>query len=134
MRCSPIIVIGFAIAVFYHYSMGAYLDHRFPVNTFLFTPKDKFNDFWNMVKFIKELNPYRSDVYIFGIYYPLVELFFFPFTLFKSRDLALLVFLSIFLVCWLFFIIKNFSQTNRLDNFRDIFVISLMSYPFLFTI
>ena len=131
---STIIVIGFAIASFYHYIMGAYLGNQFPLNTFLFGPNDKFNDFWNMVRFIRELNPYRSDIYIFGIYYPLGELFFFPFTLFKSRDLALLVFLSIFLVCWLFFITKNFSQTNRLDNFRDIFVISFMSYPFLFTI
>ncbi|WP_287726968.1 hypothetical protein [Microcystis sp. M061S2] len=42
---STIIVIGFAIAVFYHYSMGAYLGHRFPVNSFLLTPNDKFNDF-----------------------------------------------------------------------------------------
>ncbi|AKE65273.1 hypothetical protein MYAER_2933 [Microcystis aeruginosa NIES-2549] len=65
---STIIVIGFAIAVFYHYRMGAYLGNQHPLNTFLFTPNDKFNDFWNMVKFIKELNPYRSDVYIFGIY------------------------------------------------------------------
>ena len=93
---STIIVIGFAIAVFYHYTMGAYLGNQQPLNSFLFKPNDKFNDFWNMVNFIKELNPYRSDVYIFGIYYPLGELFFFPFTIFKSRNLALLVFLNIF--------------------------------------
>jgi hypothetical protein len=131
---STIIVIGFAIAVFYHYSMGAYLGNQFPVNTFLFTPNDKFNDFWNMVRFIKKLNPYRSDVYIFGVYYPFGELFFFPFTLFISRNLALLVFLGIFLLGWMFFMIKNFSQSNQLDNWRDIFAISLLSYPFLITI
>ena len=131
---STIIVIGFTIAVFYHYIMEAYLRNQYPLNTFLFRPNDKFNDFLDMVKFIKELNPYRSNIYIFGIYYPLGELFFFPFTLFKSSKVALLVFLGIFLLGWMFFIIKNFSQSNQLDNWRDIFALSLMTYPFLFTI
>lgn len=131
---SKTIVIGFAIAVFYHYIMGTYLGKQYPLSSFLYYPGTKFSDFTGMVGFIKELNPYRSDVWSYGVYYPLGELFFFPFTHLKVVNIALLVFLGIFFTCWLFFIIKNFSQTNQLDNFRDTFVISLMSYPLLFTI
>jgi hypothetical protein len=132
---STIILIGFAIAVFYHYIMGAYLNQKLPVTTFLFLPQDRFNDFFNMVSFIKDLNPYNHPkIYVFGIYYPLGELFFFPFTFFSKKIISLSIYLFIFIVLWIAFTIKNFSQRDKIDNWRDLFTITFLTYPLIFTI
>ncbi len=45
-----IIVIGFFSAVAFHYYMGSYLGRSYPYNTFLFSPNDHFNDFFNVLR------------------------------------------------------------------------------------
>jgi len=134
---STIVIIGFVLAVFYHYFMGAYLGHDYPYSTFLFDPSDKFADFLKPLNCGKTLSPYSrrgvetTCMSISVVYYPFGELFFYPFSLIHGKSLW--IFLGIFLIGWSNFVFKNFSQNNKLANLRDIFILSLTSYPFLFT-
>ena len=63
---STILVVGFTLAVFYHYIEGMYHRQGYPFNTFLFIPQDRFMDFFN--NFNISLNPYSQD--ILGAYFP----------------------------------------------------------------
>jgi hypothetical protein len=44
-----ILILGFGLAVFYHYILNRYYGLGYPLNTFLFLPSDHFNDFYNVV-------------------------------------------------------------------------------------
>ena len=137
---STIIIIGFTLAIFYHYIMSAYMGYGYPHNTFLYRTEDKFNDFLQYVDCVRTLSPFnRIEVEnicptYYPVYFPFGELLFYPFTFFSNKYLALILFFTIFLIGWFFFIVKNFSQQNKLDNLRDLFIIGLTSYPLLFTI
>jgi len=59
---SLIILVGFFVAVVFHYVQGVYLGNGYPNNTFLFHPEPRFSDFYNVVFANTDLNPYmRSD-------------------------------------------------------------------------
>ncbi len=135
---SSIVIIGFVLAVFYNYFMGSYLEYGYPLNTFLVNPEDKFADFLKPLNCGKTLSPYlrrgveNTCMPISVVYYPFGELFFYPFS--KIPGKSLWIFLGIFLIGWFVFIVKNFAQNEKSANLRDLFIISLISYPFLFTL
>lgn len=135
---SAIIIIGFSVAVFYHYILGSYLGNGEPLNSFLFPARDRFNDFFNMVQSVKGLDPYNYEIKpnsnIYFAYPPFGEIFFYPFTLIGNKFLALFIYFAIFLAVWMIFVNKNFSQSNRVDNAICIFSISFLTYPFLFAV
>ena len=134
---SAIIIIGFSVAVFYHYIQGYYLGNGEPLNSFLFTASDRFNDFFNMVRSLKGLDPYNYEIIpntnIYFAYPPFGSIFFYPFT-FIGKKIALFIYFAMFLGIWIIFVNKNFSQSNRVDNAICIFSISFLTYPFLFAV
>ena len=138
---SSIVIIGFVIAIFYHYFMSAYLGHKqFFYRSFLYDSAISFGDFWDCVDCLRTLSPYgrigveRICPSYISVYYPFGLLIYYPFTFFSNKYLSLIVFFVIFFAGWYLFIIKNFSQNNKIDNIRDIFIISCASYPFIVTV
>lgn len=121
-----ILIIGFAISVVYHYIMGIYLNMDYPFNTFLFRPDDRFMDFYNVLEM--SYNPY-----LHGAYFPFSYLIVSVFTHF-SPDMALILFMGIFVGFLLYVSYNNLQCSNRIDTVRNIFVFSFLSYPFLISI
>jgi len=139
---SSIVIIGFVIAIFYHYFMSAYLGHKqFFYRSFLYDSAISFGDFWGNVDCVRTLSPYSRigvericSFPYYSVYYPFGQLIYYPFTFFFNKYLSLIVFFVIFFAGWYLFIIKNFSQNNKIDNIRDIFIISCASYPLIITV
>ncbi len=55
-----IVLVGFFVAVLFHYIQRVYLGKGYPYNTFLFHPEVRFSDFYNVVFSNKDLNPYMK--------------------------------------------------------------------------
>lgn len=129
---SNIILIGFAIAIIFHYVLGFYLHLSYPYNTFLFNPNMAYSDFDNLMILIKDFAPFKTpDIWI--NYFPLAYILLFPFTLIKNSLISCLAFLTIFLSFWIYINIKCFKCKNLsgIENFQNILIISIISYPFL---
>ena len=75
---SNIVVIGFVIAIVYHYILGSYLAKPYPYNTFLWPANIAFGDFTDFLPAAKNLNPFRL-VNPYTNYFPLAYLIIFPF-------------------------------------------------------
>lgn len=129
---STIVLVGFTLAVIFHYILGFYLNLPYPYNSFLWGADIAFNDFTNIMGIVKDLVPYKA-ANLFVNYFPLAYILLFPFTFIKSKIIAYLLFASIFLSFFIYINIKNFSCKNltRLQDFQNIFILTIISYPFL---
>lgn len=125
-----IIVSGFAFSVFYHYISGPYLGLGYPLNTFLFSPDDRFNDFFLPYKLY--LHPYEIAA-PFHSQFPFLYLIGSAFSR-LGRAPALGLFLFIFVVSFVFIVSRNVKTDDRIETLRNVFVFSFLSFPFLFTI
>lgn len=132
LTLSTIVLIGFVIAVIFHYVLGFYIGAEYPCNTFLTNPKLVFEDFILNLPKIKDFAPYARPDYWMN-YFPLAYILMFPFTLIKNKILGYCIFLTIFLLFWFPINIKNFfcENLNKFENFQNIFILAIMSYPFL---
>jgi len=126
-----IIVAGFALSVIFHYSMGNYFGfNSYPHNTFLFTPADKFNDFFNIYRATEHLNPYSNPL---CCYFPFTYMPVYLLTLIPEK-LALAILVGIF-ICSVYYIV--YRSNSRADKYLKnlcAFSFTFMSYPVLFTI
>ena len=122
-----IVILGFGLSVIYHYILGAYLGYDFPYNTFLFTPNDKFADFTNVIKVIKNLNPYDTN-YLCSGYPPLAYIFAFPFSLIPIK-ISLIVFFLLFVSIFVVYFLHQ--KPSQVELFKAVTIV-LFSYPFLF--
>lgn len=135
---SAIILVGFALAVFFHYVMGAYLHHSYPYNTFLFAPHGRFSDFFDSIRHASQLNPYFVESKLEpAVYFPFAYLFLYLiFLIGKTFTFSLII--SIFLLA-LFLVYFNYKflkteNSEKISLFKNIFIFSFLSYPFLFVI
>jgi len=129
-----IIAAGFVISVFYHYAMSSYAKFNYyPYNTFLFIPKDKFNDFYNIFRATRDLNPYSSPL---SVYFPFAYLLMYVLSMatFFVRQLAFAVFVYIFARFAVLYVYRNMPQTDGYNKMLSAFIYTFMSYPFLFTL
>lgn len=129
---ASIILVGFVFGVFFHYILGFYLKAPAPFNNFLYPPHAFLCDFKGAFPYIKDFKPYNS-VSMWVIYFPLTYIITIPFAFIKNLFLSYLVYISGFLAYFTFMNIKSFKCENltKLQNFQNIFIITLMSYPFL---
>lgn len=128
---SLIICIGFFISIFYHYIQTGYYKHSYPLSSFL--PTGFFGDFtlytsWSQYQF-------KGIGYAFS-YFP---------GMYLSIDLLNKVFganlfnatifiISFFTIFLFIFAYKNVKTKSVLDSCKNAFILSVMTYPFLFTI
>lgn len=129
---SIIIVVGFVFAVIYHYILGGYMGLGFPDKSFLFYSPTVGEDFIGMLYVIRDLNPYdHMDSWI--NYFPLAYLTIYPLTFIKNVMASYLMCLFLFLSFFWGMNFKCLSCLNltKIENFRNIFIFTFMSYPFL---
>lgn len=129
-----IVMLGFVLSVFKHYILGAYAHLSYPYNTFLFTPDDRFNDFFNMLRACKDNNPYLTSYWLKSVYLPAANTFFYVFGLIRNELLSLGVYTCVFLIAYLSYIKKNLFPINSLDSIRDFLIIGFLTYPVLFSL
>lgn len=130
---SNIIIVGFFVAIIFHYFCANILYLGDPFNTFLLYPKWFIADIKNITDASLFLKPF-SKVDLMVNYFPLVYFFLFPFALLKNYLIEYAIFLSVFLSFFYFQNYKNFfcQEFSKLQNFQNIFILTFMTYPFLY--
>lgn len=128
------VMLGFVLAVIKHYILGAYVHLSYPYNTFLFTPDDRFNDFFNMLRACKDNNPYLTSYWLKSVYFPTANTFFYLFGFIRNEWLALGIYTCVFLAVYLSYIKKNLFALNSFDSIRDFIIIGFLTYPVLFSL
>lgn len=113
--------------------MSFYLKLPSPFNTFLFDPQQAFTDFTFEMDIVRHFSPYTipND---WVNYLPLAYLILFPFSFIKNKLIAYSIFALGFLTGLTYLNTKTFTCENltKLQNFQNIFIISVLSYPVLF--
>lgn len=129
---SAIVLVGFFLAVVFHYVLGFYMGQEYSFNTFLSEPYRAFDDFTSILPRIKGFAPYVEPAN-WQNYFPLSYLILEPFALIKDKILAYSIFASIFVGFFLYWNINNFKckKFSGTQNFMNIFILTFMSYPFL---
>jgi len=131
-----IIVIGFAVAVAYHYIMGYYLDKPWPENTFLHKPGVHFWDFILVVRQSAGLSPFINDIGGFAGS-PFAHFVGYLFSIIQISWLQLLVFFSSFFIVTLL-LVKHYLYgfKSKIGSYQllAIFVIVFLQYPVIFAV
>jgi len=129
---STIVLVGFFIAVVFHYVLGFYMGLGVPYNSFLFAASSSFCDFKDILPLVADFNPYLTPSDWIN-YFPLAYILLFPFTLLNWL-VGYLIFAFSFLSFFLFMNVKKFYCDNlsRMQNFRNIFLLTFAAYPLLY--
>lgn len=130
--CSLIISVGFFSAVFFHYFQGLHYKQSFPINSFI--PNWFFGDFalfglWNTFKF-------TGVGYGFSYFpgtYLIVDLLNIIFSRFDFIT-TITIYLSSFTIFLFLYTYKTIKTDSKLESLQSAFIISMMSYPFLFSL
>lgn len=130
-----IVMAGFFISMIFHLVNYFYLQKPYPYTTFLFNG-GVFTDFYINILTDQFLNPYYSPIFR-GEYFPFTYVFVYPFTWFNINA-ALFLYNLIFCCFMLVFVKHYFSAENVTSEsyfatIKNIFILSFMTYPFLFT-
>lgn len=133
---SFIILVGFTFGVIYHYILGFYLGMGPHFNSFLYPASAAFCDFWGPFPYLQKFAPY-SEVNLWIVYFPLAYVLLTPFAFiasFTHSTISYLLYISGFLTYLIFMNTKTFScpDSNKLQNFQNIFILTTMSYPVLY--
>ena len=126
---SFIVVSGFALAVGFHYIYGMYENRPYPYNTFLFLPAFHFSDFYDVIRDGHSLNPYLEYQ---SAQYPFLIILGYLFSIFRNG--SWIVYLGVVSSFYLLFNILNLRGKPWYTNATHIFIITFLSYPFLFTV
>jgi len=130
---SIITLLGFAFGVIYHYILTFYAHYEGVYSSFLYPSAFAFCDFFHALPLIKDFKPYQQ-VGLWVIYFPFTYIFLIPFAFIKNKVLSYSIYISGFAAYLIFMNIKMFACKNlgKLQNFQNIFIITLLSYPVLY--
>jgi Glycosyltransferase family 87 len=129
---SFVVLAGFCLAIVYHYILGIYWQMGYPYNTFLCNPQVKFTDFFNLYKANIGLNPYFNGDFVSG-YYPFCNILFTVFSIFSAK-ISFIIYIIFFALAMVYVNALVFKGQNKPQYFKDIFILSLLTYPFLFLV
>lgn len=130
---SIIVLVGFVLGVFYHYVLGFYLRFPAPFNSFLLHPADVMCDFYRLFPDLVGFAPYLKGK--FGqSYFPLSYLILTPFAYMKNVLFSYFLFSLFFIVPIIYWNKKivTCDSLTKLENFQNIFIMSVLPYPLLF--
>lgn len=132
---SSIVLIGFVLEVFFHYILGFYLGLGQFFNTFLSNPVTFYSDFSGPLSHLAGRQPYVPPA-DWQNYFPLSFVLIYPLAFIKNTFFAYLIMLSTFLSFFSWANIKYLScnDLNRIQNFKNIFIMTLLTYPFLYLV
>lgn len=128
-----IVVVGFSLAVGYHYAMGYYLGKPWPANTFLFRPWYRFTDFTQVVRQSAGLDPFSVDMGGFAGS-PFGQLVGYLFSVIKPSLRLPILFGSFFVAFTLVAKHYLYGLKSRLASNQalTVFVLVFLTYPVLF--
>lgn len=131
-----IIVVGFSIAVVYHYVMGYYFAKPWPANTFLHNPDARFEDFYDVVRSSATLDPFGQTIDGFGFEgSPFGHFVGYLFSIIRPASLRLPIFLGSFFIVFIL-MVKHYlhGSKSKLTSYHllAILVIVFLTYPVLF--
>lgn len=117
-------------AVVYHYVLGFHAGQGYPHNTFLFLPKDAFNDFWNFRIANLDNNPYLG---LGSAHFPVCNLI--ARTLaFLPRHVAKLSYLAVVLGAAFVLYARKGQSSDWAGDLLKTGVLAVCTYPMLFTL
>lgn len=127
-----VVLVGFSVAVFYHYVHSAYWGQRYPINTFLFRPSLAFTDFFVLLRINGQFNPYFNPIHP-SMHYPFLN---FVFGLLDELSYGyaltlyfLLILIPLFIIAWILL-----PAPNRFEHWAGVLIITFLTYPLLFTL
>ncbi len=127
-----IVLIGFWVAVVYHYEWGVVGGIGYPFNTFLFRPESQFGDFPNFLSISVNFDPYlHPNLLGPGNYLPFVFIIGFILTCLGPEPSVLLLFLILSYTFTLLISYSNLRMESRIDTFTQAFIYSSLTYPIL---
>ena len=122
---TTIIIVGFSLAVIYHFVRGFYYGSPYPENSYLFLPGFQFGDYAGDRRLVADLNPYHGP----GNYPPLMYLATYPWTLIGNLHVEVMTMSLLFLISFIALGMWINPEQSRLEAFRTSFVLTIMSYP-----
>lgn len=130
---SNIIIVGFFIAIIFHYFCANVFKEPFPFNTFLEKPSYFFSDIKYIIEYSADLKPYSPANPMIN-YFPLIYFFLYPFTFINNYLIVYCIFIAIFLY---FMIRQNFKwfyckEFSKEQNIQNIFILTFMAYPVIY--
>lgn len=130
---SSIILVGFVFGVIYHFILSHYFNYGTTYNSFLYPSSFAFCDLFSILPYIKDFKPYQ-EITLWVVYFPLTYILMLPFAFIKNAILSYCIYISGFVAYLIFMNIKSFYCTDlsKLQNFRNICIITVISYPFLY--
>ncbi len=127
-----IVLAGFAFGIASSYIMGAYFNSDFPFNSFLFNPRGRFSDFFDVFGYSTNFNPYLGDnVSPNRNYFPFAFFFAGLFTFIKAWP-GFILFLAISMISFLFLNIYFMRTKGGIADALTVFIMTFLSFPFLF--
>lgn len=126
-----IILAGFVAAVAFHYCVGRYCKWSYPYDTFLFTPVDAFNDFFNFHKLCRHRNPYLEQGGPPSLYFPFADLIFYAFSRIPRRP-SFVLYTAAFIVPLVRMTAKQLRGGSRYEHFKNVLICSLLTCPVIF--
>jgi hypothetical protein len=128
---ATIVVIGFGVAVWFHYAAANYLGLSYPWTSFCYLPERAFGDFYDSYKFAANRNPYNPGEgetarwyppFCFTALYPLTLLP--PFAAFLLVTVVTITFLLLF--TW-----RALPISDTWTRLLAVFALSFLTYPVL---
>lgn len=137
---SLIVLMGFVVAVIFNYIMTymvAYFSGNASDNYVFLCIGMPLGDFFIGRLTNLFLDPYHSTI-LPGEYFPFAYLLMYPFVL-LNPNLGAFIFCLMFIVFMVYFVKQNFSYVSaifskQLASYKNIFILSIMTYPFLFNL
>lgn len=125
---AAVILIGFMVAVGYHYWLGVYWRRFYPDNTFLFLPSDRFADFYTFYFANLHRNPYLGPV--LGVQYPLLNAIGYLFTVLNVHD-AYFVYSLLVTTAFVYLNATHLGNSDIYASFLRVVVFTFFTYPAL---
>jgi hypothetical protein len=136
-----VILVGFFVAVVFHYMLAYYWGATSPRNSFiLYVLSGQFGDLNVSLLQDKSFAPYDESLGdLKAQYFPFTYVLIYPLT-FLDRESAIITY-SLFFIASMFVFVRQYFMMNVrptleliIANYKNIFIISFLSYPFLFSI
>jgi len=129
-----IMLIGFLSAFGYNCIQQFYFGYTYPYNTFLFLPAERFRDFFIILFLNKELNPYLDPRYQSAMY-PFLNFISYLLALIPKKMAFAIYLASTIIPLWMVLYQRLRSiGMHRLENLLLTLIISICSYPMIFTL
>ena len=125
-----IVVVGFVFSILVCLAMRELFHRGYPYNTFLFDPKDRFNDFFNLQRI--RYAPYEKLILV-GNYFPLFYVLQIALNVAGTKA-AFAVYMLGFLVFFLAYTWRQLRTSGRVQTLVNTLIFTFLTYPVLFAL